>query len=302
MSRRDKIAGKLPHFYRYWENGSSISGLITAMGKRLDEGEKEFVSIMRSHWVDTASNDDLDRLGVLYNLKRKEGESDSDYRNRIKTAIISYKGGGTIGAIQMLVRITLRLPQDYPVKIVENPLVNLRRTWKVNAGREWIVNPRNIREAVPDITITVETENGKIIDPTLTNITTGEAITFKGDVAYGDVLKISNGQAMLNDADQTDKLSTATIPKLSRQKSKWQYTEFIGANLGTFDRTQFDNSVFVIDMVSTVTFEWTANQPATFELQLPKEILMKAGATEKYMQEIVNSVKACGVKAEVKVI
>ncbi len=302
LARSEKIAERLPHFYRYWDNGSSISGLIAALGKRLDEAEREFVSIMRSHWVDTASGEDLDRLGALYNLNRKEGEPDSDFRNRLKTAIISYKGGGTIGAIQMLVRITLRLPQDYPVKIVENPPINLKNTWKVDADHEWFVNPRNIHEAVPDITISVNTENAKITNPTLMNITTGEAITFRGDVAYGDVLKISSGRAVLNDTDQTDKLSTTTIPKLPRRKSKWRYTEFIGANLGTFDQTQFDNSVFVIEIISTVTFEWTANQPANFELELPKEILMKAGITEKYMQEIVNSVKACGVKAEVKVI
>jgi len=302
VSRNEEIAERLPHFYTYWENNSSISGLIAAMGKRLDETEKEFVSIMRAHWVDTANIGDLDRLGSLYNLNRNEGESDSDYRNRLKTAILSYKGGGTIGAIQMLVRITLRLPQDYPVKIVENPPVNLKRTWEVNAGREWIVNPRNIHEAVPEITITVNTENAKITNPSLTNTTAEEIITFRGDIAYGDILKISNGRAMLNGEDQTDKLSTTTIPKLPRRKSKWQYAELIGANLGAFDKAQFDNSFFVTDIVSTVTFEWTANQPATFELHIPNEILMKAGVTANYMQEIVNSVKACGIKAEVKVV
>jgi len=302
VSRSEEIAERLPHFYTYWENNSSISGLIAAMGKRLDEIEKEFVSIMRAHWVDTANIGDLDRLGSLYNLTRKEGESDSDYRNRLKTAILSYKGGGTIGAIQTLTRITLRLPQDYPVKIVENPPVNLKRTWEVNAGREWIVNSRNVHEAIPDITITVNAENTKITNPTLTNTTTGENITFRGDITYGDILKISNGRAVLNFEDQTDKLSTTTIPKLPRGKSKWQYTELIGANLGAFDMAQFDNSFFVTDIVSNVTFEWTANQPATFELHIPGEILMKAGVTANYMQEIVNSVKACGVKAEVKVI
>ena len=268
----------------------------------MDEMEKDLVSIMRAHWVDTARGEDIDRLGALFNIERKDGESNPDYSNRLKTAIISFKGGGTIDAIRMLVRITLGLPQDYRADIVENPPVDLKRTWKVSSGREWLVNPRNIQDAVPDITITVETENAKITDPTITNLTTEEAITFKGDISYGKSLKISNGKAMLNDKDMTDQLSTTTIPKLPRKKSKWQYTEYKGANIGTFDQTNFDESVFVIDITSSVTFEWTACQPATFELRLPEELLYKAGVTAGYMQDIINSVKASGVKADVKVV
>lgn len=302
MSRKEDISERLPHFYKHWEHGSSIFSLIAALGKRLDESEKDLVSIMRMHWVDTASREDLDKLGALYNIKRRDGEVDPDFRNRLKTAIISYKGGGTRGAIQMLVRLTLRLPQDHPVQIIENPPLALKRTWKVSAGREWVVNPRNIHDTVPDITLAIETENAKIADPTITNLTTGETITFKGGISHGDVLKISKGKAMLNNVDSTDRLSTASIPMLPRKKSKWQYTEYIGANLGAFDQTQFDQSVFVIEILSSVTFEWTANQPATFELTLPKEMLMKSGVTAENMQDLVDSVKACGVKAEVKVI
>jgi len=301
LPRAKTISERLPHFYMYWQQNSSIFGLIAALGMRLDEAEKEFVSIMRACWVDTASGGDLDRLGGLFNIKRKESETDADYRNRLKTAILSYKGGGTIGAIQMLVRRTLRLPQDYHVQIVENPPVRLKRTWKVSAGSEWVVNPRNIHDTVPDITITVETEHAKIKDPTLTNLTTGAAVTFRGDLWYGDVLKISNGKAMLNEKDHSDRLSTTGIPNLPRKISRWQYTEFIGANQGAFDSTRFDESVFVVEIISTVTFEWTAHQPATFELYLDKEMLMKSGVTVNYMQDILNSVKACGVMAEVKV-
>lgn len=301
MIRAKKISERLPHFYTHWEPGSSIAGLIAALGKRLDESEKDMVSIMRTHWVDTSNGVDLDRLGALFSIKRKEGELDTDYRNRLKTAIISYKGGGTISAIQMLVRITLKLPQDFPVHIVENPPVTLKKTWKVSAGREWLVNPRNIYETVPDVTITVETENAKIKDPTITNLTTDESVTFRGNISHGDVLHISKGRAMLNGKDLTDRLSTISMPGLPRKKSKWRYTEYVGSNMGIFDRTHFDESVFVIDIISTVTFEWTAYIPATFDLVLQRGMLTKAGVTETFIQDIVNSVKACGVKAGVKV-
>lgn len=302
MSKQERMSGRLPHFYKHWKTGSSIFGFTDAIGTRLDESEKDQVSIMRTHWVDTASGDDLEKLGALYNFKRRDGESDMDYRSRIKTAIMSYKGGGTKSAIQMLIKIALRLPQDYTVKIEENPMVELKRTWKVSAGKEWVINPRNIEDTVPDITLTAVTENAKISDITLKNLTTDESISFKGDMFYGDVLKISNGHAKLNGKDATDRLSTTAVLMLPRKKSKWQYKEYVGANLGMFDSTQFDRSVFVIDIISEVTFEWTARQPASFILNLPSQLLAKSGITENYIQQLVNLVKASGVKAEVKVI
>ena len=233
---------------------------------------------------------------------RKDSEPDSDFRNRLKIAIISYEGGGTIDAIQMLVRITLRLPQDYPVQIIENPPAIYQENWKVSAGNEWFVTSISIQETVPEITIAVETVGAKVTDPTIINVTTSESITFKGDILYGDILSIKDGQAMLNDQDHTDRLLTTDMPKLPRKESKWQYTESVGANLGTFDRTQFDGSVFEVEIVSSITFKWTASKPATFELHIPREILTKAGVTLESMQDILNSVKACGVKAEVKVV
>jgi hypothetical protein len=302
LSRTEEISDRLPHFYRYWEPGSSIYHFIAAPGKCLDEAEKELVSIMRAHWVDTASRGDLDRLGAVYNIKRKESEPDPDFRNRLKIAIISYEGGGTIDAIQMLARIMLRLPQDHPVQIIENPPAIYQENWKGSAGHEWFVTPRSIQETVPEITIAVETADAKVTDPTIINVTTGESITFKGDLLYGDILIIKNGQAMLNDQDHTDRLSTADMPKLPRTESKWQYTESVGANLGTFDSTQFDGSFFEVEIVSSAIFKWTASKAATFELHIPREILTKAGVTPESMQDILNSVKACGVKAEVKVI
>jgi hypothetical protein len=302
LSRKERISERLPHFYKQWKTGSSIFGFTSAMGTHLDESEKDQMSIMRTHWVDTASGGDLEKLGSIYNIKRRDSESDPDYRNRLKTAIMSYKGGGTKSAIQMIVRMVLKLPLDYPVKIEENPIVNLKRTWKVSAGKEWVINPRNIEDAVPDITLKVTTENAKVTDITLTNLTTSESISFKGDMLYGDILKISNGQAKLNDKDATDRLSTTTVPMLVRRKSKWQYKEYVGANLGVFDSTQFDRSVFVIDIISEVTFEWTARQPAAFILELPNELLTRPGITVEYMQHLVNLVKAAGVKAELKVV
>jgi hypothetical protein len=302
MGGFDRIAGRLPHFYMTWDPNSSVAEFLTAEGKRTDECEKELVAILRAHWVDTAHGQDLDRIGAIFSVRRRENEPDREYRNRLKTAIISYKGGGTIRAIQMLVNIALKLPQDEPVTIVENPPVMQKRSWKISAGREWDVNPQSVRASVPAVSLSVVTEKAHVTNPTLTNLTTGESITFSGDIATGDVLDIRDGKASLNNRDCTDRLSAATVPWLPRKKSRWQYMESIGANVGTFDSGRFDQSVFVIDVITSVTFAWQAHEPALFELHLQKDLLLKAGIRLTTLQDLVDSVKACGVKGVVKVI
>lgn len=301
MPRAEKIAARLPHFYRGWDRTSAVRSFVEGVGRQMDETEKDFSGVMRAHWTDTASGGDLDRIGKLFSLKRKDGEPDKEFRGRIKTAIISYKGGGTPGSIRMIIHIALGLPPEEPVEIRENPEVALQKSWKVRAGSEWIVNPSSIEDTVPAITITVETEGAHVSEPTLANLTTGETITFKGDLVYGDTLRLAGGKAALNGRDVTAKL-TAPVPSLPRRKSKWRYTEAIGANVGTFDSTAFDQSVFAIDILSKITLEWTALRPATFVVNVPKAQVERAGVSAGYLQELVDGVKACGVRAEVKVI
>lgn len=299
MPRKEKIAARLPHFYVSWDRGSIISSLVASTGKTIDESEKDLVSIINSHWIDTAWREDLEYLGSIYRVKRKPGELDREYRNRLKSAIVSYKGGGTIGAIRMLLRMLLRLPPDYPVEIVENPPVSMEKTWLVAVNKEWTVNPRSITDARPGITISVETEGGKITDPTLTNLATGESLTYHGDIKTGTQLVISDGQAHLNGKNVTGKLSGTATPNLRRGRSTWRYSEKIGANQGLFDQTAFDEAVFAIEIRSRVTFSWTGYQPACFEVRIPSDLLTKADITADDLQENINAVKASGVEAKI---
>lgn len=299
MTKAEKIADRLPHFYMCWDQTTAVSSIVSSVGKNMDEAEKDFISIMRSHWVDTAVREDLDEIGVLFSIKRKVSETDDDYRGRLKTAVLSYMGGGTLNAVRSGVRIAMGLPPDYPVTIEENPEVRLKKVWKVRAGTDWTVNPRNVRDTAPEITIEVETEGAKISDPSITNVDTGESIQYKGELKKGEVLRITGDRATLNGKDVTPKL-TGRVPMLPRKKSKWHYTESVGANLGVFDTARFDQAVFTVDISSAITLEWTANQPATFDVIIDKGLLAKSGVTESYIQEIVNMAKGCGVKAGVR--
>lgn len=301
VTKAEKIADRLPHFYMHWDSTTNISSIVGALGKSMDEAEKDFIAIMRSHWVDTACRDDLDSIGALYSIKRKVSETDDDYRGRLKTAVLSYKGGGTLNAVRMMVRIAMALPADYPVTIEENPAVRLKKTWKLTAGTEWTVNPRNITVAEPEITVLVETENAKISDPVITNKDTGQSVGYKGELVKGDVLRLSGDKATLNGKDVSARL-TGKVPILPRKKTRWQYTESVGANLGVFDTAMFDRSVFSVSITSAITMEWTAKQPATFDVIIEEDLLAKAGVSETYLQEILNIAKGSGVKAGIRLV
>jgi len=65
MEKTLRILDRLPLFYRSWDKDSLIFNLLFAMGKRIEEAEKEVTAILRSHWVDTSFEANLDRLGAI---------------------------------------------------------------------------------------------------------------------------------------------------------------------------------------------------------------------------------------------
>lgn len=299
MSGTQRIIDRFPSFYKSWDITSLISRVVSALGKRLDEAEKEIVAVLRAHWVDTAMRSDLDSLGASYNMKRRPNESDSDYRNRLKRAIIEFKGGGTVSAVLTSVKAWLGLPEEHHLELIENPPKRIHKELEVKTGETWRLSSASISDAVPSITIGVETEDSKITNPTITNIDTNESITFKGVIQSGKRLNIKDGKATLNGVDVTKKLSTTTIPKLLRKESNWRYTELIEREIGVFDAARFDGSVFEIGIPpATLGFKWTAYQPATFEIQIPRGVTSESALS--LAQEVIDSIKAVGVKATVK--
>ena len=299
MSGTQRIIDRFPSFYKSWDITSLIYKVVSALGKRLDEAEKELVAILRAHWVDTAMRSDLNSLGVLYNMKRRPNESDSSYRNRLKRAIIEYKGGGTISAVLTSVKTVLGLAEEHHLELIENPPRMTFKELEVKTGETWRLSSESISDAIPSITIGVETENSKITNPTITNLDTEESITFEGVIQSGKKLSIKDGKATLDGVDVTQKLSTTKIPKLLRKESNWRYTELVEREIGVFDAARFDGSVFEIGIPpATVGFKWTAYQPATFEIRIPRGVISESDLS--LAQEVVDSIKAVGVKATVK--
>jgi len=151
---------RFPHFYRVWDEKSVISKVVRSCGKRLDECEGDIGRVLRSRWVDTARGGHLDMLGHVYSMGRRVNETDGEFRNRLKTAIQGFKGGGTINAIANAVRIMLGLSFDYPIRIVENPQKKVVKKVNVKTGEVWRMSSESISDAKPKIKIEVGDEEG----------------------------------------------------------------------------------------------------------------------------------------------
>jgi len=302
MERTKRILDRLPLFYRSWDRDSLIFNLLFAMGKRIDEAEKEVTAILRSHWVDTSFGANLDRLGAIYGFERKPREGDPEYRNRLKQAVIEFKGGGTINALLTSVRMTLGLPRDYPLEMVENPPIEVQREFDVNPGDIWAFSSESVLDAAPTIEVSIESESEKITNPSITNLETNESITYKGSILKGQKLVIEEGKGRLGRRSVRKNLSTTTVPRLLRKQHKWCYEEPISEEIGVYDTAIFDESKFAIGIPTVrLAFNWVAHQPATFEIRIPQEAIIR-GDDMALVEEAVSSIKATGVRAIINLV
>jgi hypothetical protein len=241
-------------------------------------------------------------MGNLYNVKRNPGEPDNLFRARLKTTIIEYKGGGTINAILNSVRMTLGLPNDYPIELVENPEAEVSKEFMVNPGDTWRFSGESIQDSVPIIEISLVTEGEKITNPRIINLDTGEEIAYKGMVQQGEVLTISEDGARLNRKNVSKDLTPSKPPTIPRRETAWTYREPISEEIGVFDTAIFNESKFAIGIQTVrLLFRWISHQPATFELKIPRKAL-RGDSDLEIVKESVDSIKASGVNAIINVV
>ena len=297
-----RIADRLPSFYRTWDRKAVIARLIEAFGSKLDESSEELFQVLKSHWVDTATGEDLDKLGALLNIARRPGETDRDFRVRLKTGVQGYMGGGTKKAILSAIKVALGLKNVAGIEIVENPLVSKKKVFRVRAGERWRMSSEGIDDVEPKIRIAVESKNARITNPEIKNLDTGESISFQGVMITGQVLEISSRGALLDGKDVTQRL-LGRVPVIPRRETTWVYTEALEERIGVFNKSSFNQSVFALEVpLVRVEFEWRANQRAAFEVRVSRKYLKKKGVDLDYLRKVVESVKAVGVQSIVKIV
>jgi len=290
LSSSDKIFSRLPDFYKYWVKTSIIYKLVKAVGKELDFTKENVYDMMRSHWIETASGVDLDMLGSIFGLKRMKEEGDEMYRARIMRAIVDFTGGGTIYSISSLLKNLL----GEEVPIIENPPAEAVYEVNVMSGDTWTLGSNSVEEkTIPAIEIEA---TDRIENPSLSNIDFETYINLKGVFEKGDRIVIKDGKCYLNDIEANERMEYKTV-FLHRRASTWKYSELIREKIGVFDSSYFDESIFAVSTPKAkVRFKWTRMQPATLAVKIRKEALNRSNYTKEYMREVLDSVKAAGVK------
>ena len=301
MSRIDRISGRLPRFYRHWDDDSLVFAFLKAVSGQLDRSEERMTQVMKAHWVDSANGSELDDLAVLLGVQRFPDEDDPHFRGRLKNAVEGYKGGGTVSSILDAVRRLVNAKTDEDVKIVEHPAAPGSAEFTVTAGETWNLGSNSIEDADPRITLTVE-EGGEVSDPQITNLDTDESVIYKGKLGVQQRLVIEDKKATV-DGKKPPAGSAILVPRLLRRETTWRYAESLGRMVGVFDTAKFDEQTFAVAVPPVkIRFDWERRQPATFEVQVKSKDLRSSKLTKAQLERMLDSMKAAGVTAVVKVL
>jgi len=298
MNRMERIGDRFPKLYRSWEKESLLYILLQSMSNQLDKAESGVADLMRAHWIDTAEGEELDKLSLLFGAKRGRDEDDAHLRAHLKRAVDEYRGGGTVSVL--LEAFETAFQGDKDLQIIENPPDDSSAEFLVIANDTWFLGCNSIKNEEAALSLTVEGE-GQVSNPSVTNVDTGESITFSGQLKKGEQLVVKKNRAMVGEKDVTQKVTPSNMPLLLRKGSNWKYSEALLELIGVFDGGKFDENTFAVGVPTVrVRFDWTRQQPATFMVQVSSQTLAKSGLTGSYLEKTANYLKAAGVNAIIK--
>lgn len=308
METVERVVGRLPRFYKSWDQQSNFFRVLESFANIDDEQRKDLFSIMRSHWIDTGYGIDLDYLGSIFKLKRRPTELDDSFRKRIKFFIAEFTGGGTRESVISQTVLYLDMKEEYP-ELIENPPALQKFEKKVKYGDRWMMrsNSVNLTEKAKITLILESGESGQLVEvrnPTLRDVDTKSSIKFKGILRSGQKLVIkADGSGEIDGANIGDNLIIENDGlKVLRKGSTWVFEEEVSPNIGRFDQGAFDERVFDMFIPATsLDIEWTARLLASFELKVGANAVQAAGISKDDLEELVNAIKAIGVKAFITV-
>lgn len=302
MSRLERISGRLPRLYQSAEKNSLLFILLQSVDKQLDDAEEGITEVMKAHWVDTAKKEELDKMLSLLGSKRMPEEDDAHLRGRLKRAVEEYKGGGTLSIIRERVKELLNSDNKDDFEIIENPRVKTSADFLVVANDTWTLGSNSIENEKPTLYLSVEGE-GEVSNPQITNLDTEQSLTFTGKLKAGKQLVIKQNKALLGEDDVTKNVSPKEPLQLLRKESIWRYSEAFSEMVGIFDTGKFNEHIFAVGIPTVkVRFDWVKSQPSTFLIKIKSSVLLKSGLTKSYLERTVNSMRAAGVNAIIKVM
>jgi hypothetical protein len=216
--------------------------------------------------------------------------------------------------------------------------------------QRWEERNLGLTETVARIAITGQPKDRTAV-PVVVNLTTGDLIGYAGVLRVGQrlTLEATEGRkavALLDGDDVTERVFSVggfvagvpfapddldpqpLVPRLARGANRWIFLsvglyDVRGLNRvffaiadellheGVYDSTFFDHAVFPSGAVARLELEWTEVEPASFQVRVPRCVVLEApeiaGAPEGPAHEVladglraaIDELRAAGVRAEV---
>ncbi|MFD2082924.1 hypothetical protein SAMN05421678_12921 [Actinopolymorpha cephalotaxi] len=116
-TKTQRLAALLPEVYAARYGDGTLHRLLDAVGAELTGADTAVKRLLSSHWIDYAQGQGLDGLAATFNERRRilrdgTAETDEALRQRLKSLVARFTGGGTVAAVKGAVRSALGLPFD----------------------------------------------------------------------------------------------------------------------------------------------------------------------------------------------
>jgi hypothetical protein len=300
-----------------------------------------------SQGFDTAQQGDLDKIFTLYleslggtsqlkQVNRRPGkdglQDDALYRGRIKGLLkVLMRGAATLEGIKAIVAANLGIVEDENDSAEERALVQAARelirivefspdatagmNYSLTLYEPFAINNPNPTPIAPQFRLTLRPHLPlPLVRLRLVNTTSGEAVTYAGELEPGDVLALfADGSALLNGVTV---LVSGGMPLAAPGVTLWHVETLVRAGaqplpIGRFDVSAFDMlppehpdpAVWMFSAPALdLNVSLTQLRPGFFTVYIPWDI---PGFTDKFEEladhprtqigYIVNKVKAAGV-------
>jgi len=312
--KTDRLTDLFPDAYAARDRAALLYKLLDATGAEFMRVDDAIKRLLKSHWVDYAEGTGLDGLGATFGVGRRrlrsgDLETDDAFRQRLKSIVPLFAGGGTRRAVIGAVRSALGLPFDLNQLALPPGFEALRRDIENLVtleefspkgervlGRE-VVDAEHNGQPVSELTIPIDIPTVREERPTIRwKITQGGAcelsLTVTPEAPGAPVRGIKAVEGLVIPAGETLVLTAVANGRLSAAlgftELAAQFTNLDGstpavlpevpvgrsrwifrAQSGLFDVSLFDDLNSFDLPAFEVEVSWQRYEPLTFDVHVP---------------------------------
>ena len=310
--KTNRLANLFPDVYAARETESLLYKLLDAIGAELMAADESVKELLKSHWVNYASGTALDGLAAIYGIARRSlpggvPEPDELLRQRLKSLVSQFTGGGTREAIKGAVPVragpALRPgPTRRPRTTTRGARQPDRDPRVLRPSVEWlladspvpvhdpqagdvnelaaVIEVPGVGDALPEIQWTFNKGAGRRLS--LQRLGSGQGIKSTDDLLVppnatlslaafdtGELDARLAGQNVTTFFTNLDGSAPAILPAVPGQRSQWRFR----AESGVFDVSVDVGGFSASDTFDlpdfSITLRWERRQPLTFDVFVP---------------------------------